>query len=113
MTLILELPPESEARLRDIARAHNLAPEEAATQALDQWMQQQGDVADEEAKARRREAIKKARGMFKDRGWSSDDFLREKHAEAQRELEKDEMRWRERKARQSETSQRETREESA
>lgn len=99
MTLNLELPPETEARLREIARAHNLAIEEATAQALEQWMRQQSALADEEAKARRRAAIKKARGCMKGTGLSSDDFLREKHAEAQRELEKDEARWREREAR--------------
>lgn len=99
MTLNLELPPETEARLREIARAHNLAVEEATTQALEQWMRQQSVAADDEAKARRRAAIKKARGMFKDRGRTSDDFLREKHEETQRELEKDEERWSEREVR--------------
>ena len=94
MTLILDLPPETEARLRELARARNLAPEEATALALEQWMRGQSDVAAEEAKARRREAIKKARGGMKGTGLSSDDFLREKHAEAQRELEKDEARWR-------------------
>ena len=103
MTLILELPPESEARLRDIARARNLAVEEAATQALDQWMQQQNAPDAEAIKARRRAAIAKVRGMFKDRNWSSDDFLREKHEEAQRELEKDEARQRERELREEQT----------
>ena len=101
MTLILELPPEAEAQLRDIARARNLAVEETVTQALDQWLQQQTVASDNEAKARRRAAIQKAHGMFENRNWSSDDFLRERHEEAQRELEKDEASWREREARQS------------
>ena len=41
----------------------------------------------------------KARGSIKGSGLSSDDFLRERHAEAQSELEKDEARSREREAR--------------
>lgn len=81
MTLNLELPPETEARLREIARAQNLAVEEA--------------------KSRCRAAIKKVRGCMKGNGLSSDDFLREKHEEARSELEKDEAFWREGEARQS------------
>lgn len=49
MTLNLELPSETEARLRDIARANNLAIEEATAQALDQWMCDQSVVEGEEA----------------------------------------------------------------
>lgn len=107
MTLILELPPATEARLREAARARGLALEAAVTEALESWSDQQvvapaKDVDD--ARARRLAAIKRAHGMFQDRGRTSDDFVRERHEEAQRELEKDEARWREREARASEPS---------
>ncbi len=49
MTLNLELPPETGARLRDIARSNNLAIEAATPQARDQWMGQQFAVTYEEA----------------------------------------------------------------
>ena len=89
MTLTLELPPEAEARLREIARAQPRHRRSHGVGAR-QWMREQSAMANEEAKAR---------GCMKDMGLSSDDFLRERHAEAQSELEKDEARSREREAR--------------
>ncbi len=104
MTLNLELPPATEAQLRATARARGIEVEEAIREALDEWTLKGQTSADDEnaredAKARRRAAIEQAQGIFRGRGRTSDDFLRERHEEAQRELEKDEARWREREAR--------------
>lgn len=85
MTLVLELSPEVEARLRADATARRVPVETLAAQAVEAF------VSPILPKGSRRAAIQAARGSM--RGLlNSDRFLAERHAEAQHEREKDEAR---------------------
>lgn len=94
MSITLNLSPEVEARLRADALAQRVPMETLAAQAVEVFvLHPSSNTAPIPIlpKGQRRAAIKAARGSM--RGLlNSDQFLEEKHAEAQRELEKDEAR---------------------
>lgn len=80
MTLILELSPEAEARLRHEAGEHGISLEEWALERL----------SDSAARQERRRILARLRGAGANRGWTSQDFLRERHEEALRDATKSE-----------------------
>lgn len=101
MSITLELSPELETQIEQAATRRGTNMEtfliEAAQRAL-----HEGEVVNlvtpetsqptTAAKEKRREAISQGFGFLKGRVSSSDDFLSQKHAEAQSEREKDEAR---------------------
>lgn len=80
MTLTLEISPETEAWLQREAQARGVSMEALALERLS-----------EPALHRERRAIlARLRGVGANRNWTSHDFLRERHEEAQREAAKSE-----------------------
>lgn len=85
MTLILEISPETEARLQREALARGVSLEELAAQRL-------GNEAPWASldKETRRARLARVYGFAAGDGRTSADFLRERHDEARREAEKSE-----------------------
>ncbi len=87
MTRTLDLPESVERVLERKARRRGIALD---TYLVDLAAQ---DAANEEsAEATRREAVKRGRGMFVGNGHETDDFMRERHEEGLREMERDGLR---------------------
>lgn len=100
MSITLELPPEIENALHEVAQATHQMPVDYAAQILVahllpvvSLLQREGRLQRQETPTAVTEHVSHNRGFgFLKGRISSDDFLAEKHAEAQREREKDEAR---------------------
>lgn len=78
MTLTLDVKPETEARLREVAQLRGVE----VGVVVDELAARVETANTEEAEAERRAAIHRARGMLSQLPGSVDDFLQERHAEA-------------------------------
>ncbi len=95
MTLTLDLPAEVESSLREAASREGIALDALVLDALrERAAREQNGVKKSapevsQSEVARLAALRQARGMLRGNGHETDDFMRDRHEEARREMEKD------------------------
>ena len=105
MTHRLDLSPELEANLQALAAQRGADADATALQvlaeALEAVLAEEPPLERDEVRRRQREAAARNFGKYAGVGGTVDEFLREKHEETRREMERDERRVQEMQAREA------------